>query len=99
MFTYEKAKQLLEENENKSIKLEHQTYLEYTPKGEIGVRFHGTYIVTILEDGGYRLSNGGWYSVTTRKRISKYSPTYLRPNGDGWVMPDGSNFVDGMVIR
>lgn len=37
----------------------------------IGIRYHETIVVAIMEDGRYRITTGGWWTKTTRERIEQ----------------------------
>ena len=60
-----------------SRKLAHNTWVEDLGEGEIGVRYHKTYIV-VYREGSAALSNGGWNTVTTSNRIHRLIPAKYR---------------------
>lgn len=46
-----------------------------TPRGEAyAIKLHSTDVVTYYEDGRIELSNGGWSTPTTKKRINRHTP-------------------------
>jgi hypothetical protein len=53
--------------------LENNTRL-YRRGDSYAVQLHSTDVVTVKRDGTYDLSTGGWYTVTTKDRITSYSP-------------------------
>lgn len=67
--------------------LENNTRL-YKSTGEFGkcyeVWLHATPVVTIYEDGTYVLKTGGWATVTTKDRISKYAPGTVSQSNRIW---------------
>lgn len=59
------------------------------------VRYHETNVVTIREDGLYRLDSGGWRTRTTMARIEEYAPVRISgavkpyldsPNARPWTV-------------
>src|SRR2546422_4829254 len=60
-----------------SRKLENNTYLKRRDWGRtkaIAVQLHATDVITFFEDGQIEVNTGGWDTVTTRDRISRYLP-------------------------
>jgi len=75
----------------------------------IVVVLHNTAIVTIYPDGTYVLVTGGWYSNTTRARMSDYAPGYIKQKNYEWYWSAGYDprtethaplklFYDGMRV-
>lgn len=59
------------------------------------VVYHRTNVVTVREDGLYRLNSGGWRTATTRARIEEYAPVTIQgtvapyldsPNARPWTV-------------
>ena len=79
-----------------SRKLAHNTWVEDLGEGEIGVRYHGTYIV-VYREGSATLSNGGWNTVTTSHRIHRLIPAKYRVGIRKGLMtlahPDGTEEI------
>lgn len=75
-------------------KLELNTYLERIDPDTFGVRLHNTYVVEIHRDGTYTLDSGGWYTVTTKDRINRYSPARVYQRNFGWYFAQAG---DGRV--
>lgn len=70
-----------------SVALTHNTRIgpsRFAASG-IGVTYHGTEIVTLLPDGGMRLNTGGYWTVTTIRRIN------------AWLHAAGLPFTAGTV--
>lgn len=102
--TYDEARELFQKRGKRSgrVILGYQTTLER--RGDCyAVRHHATDIVTYRPDGTVRLTSGGWYSATTKDRLSTFSPVYVTQYKFEWyVAPPGSfdrvPYFDGMVI-
>jgi len=67
-------------------KLENHTYLWPTRDGSYAVRLHATDVVTIHADGTFTLDTGGWYTVTTKDRINRYSPARVYSERGVWCV-------------
>ena len=61
------------------------------------IRYHNTDVVCIYPDG-WELNSGGYHSVTTKKRINDYSPTYVYQRNWIWYVADSTEFHDYMFI-
>ncbi len=103
--TYQNARKLFSQARSKDAgkPLGKHTRLEYigeTADGNTyGIRYHGTYVVLIHEDGTYTLNSGGWKTVTTKKRINEYAPVYISQKNYEWFLEDNISFYDGMKIN
>ena len=98
---YEEANKLLG---NKQVKRtgETATTIERLDSTTIGIRYHSTIVVRIHADGSYTLDNGGWQTLTTKKRINKYTPVQIWQEQFTWYLDvDGKiiPFVNGMTIN
>jgi len=51
----------------------------------------------IRPDGTYRLYSGGWYTLTTKDRIRRFSPCFLSQTNGVWHVGD-TPFYEGMLI-
>ena len=83
-------------------KLENNTYLEKRDENTIAVKLHGTDVVTYKKDGSVILETGGWYTVTTKDRINKYSPVRVyQQKGEWFIKINGEieNFIDGVKVE
>lgn len=84
MQSYTEADQLLQGRCHKRRKIANNTWLERRPANyddgieddddEIAVRLHDTDIVTFRRDGAISLNTGGWFTVTTKERMNRFSP-------------------------
>lgn len=93
-------------------KIANNTYARIRPDGSVAVRLHETDVVVIHPDNTATLNTGGWYTYTTRDRISQYSPvnvggkctTRSWDHGEWCVWPKHGEwrievpFVDGMRV-
>lgn len=66
-----------------SRKLRNNTYLVRIDGDTLAIRFHGTYVVKVTRRGDVILSAGGWYTVTTKDRISSFLSEYSALIGNG----------------
>lgn len=90
--TYYEADRRLQGRCKNSRRLENNTYLERRGENAIAVRFHATDVLTFRKDGSWTASTGGWNTVTTRDRLSRYSPP-------GYSFgSDASQYGQGMVV-
>jgi hypothetical protein len=75
----------------------------------IGVKYHDTIVVAIMEDGRYRINTGGWYTKTTKERIEQTIGLRIRAVGISfdtirttsnrdWRLPYGDQVQDGVII-
>lgn len=97
---------LLQGRCRESRKLTHHTYARRD--GELlKVRLHETDILTYFPDGGIQLNSGGWRTVTTKDRMSRYLPDgrYLLQERGVWYLTLGGRcngtryaFADGMSV-
>lgn len=72
---YDKASELAMKarDHHKGYKMENNTRL-INMGSHFSVRLHRTNVVDLYHDGSYVIRTGGWYSVTTKNRINKYTP-------------------------
>jgi hypothetical protein len=93
-FTYTAAENYLGSKDSRPIA--NNTRLEKLWSGNFGIRLHSTIVVEIgqSEDGSsiYTLYAGGWYTVTTKDRINRFSPAsvgshiFNRAFGSEWCI-------------
>lgn len=98
---YEKANYSLQGRNQDRRKVENNTYLERRDGGDIAVRLHGTDVVTYHKNGSMTFDTGGFYSVTTKDRMNKYSPfRFYSVKGRWYVSADGEGvpYVNGMTL-
>lgn len=77
--TFDEAEAMYEERigyqsgKYEGVRLENNTRL--VKRGEsYGVKLHNTVVVTLHPNGSSEIKTGGWHTLTTRRRINKYSP-------------------------
>jgi len=70
-----------------------------------GIVYHDTVIVKIYPCDApfneYRIYNGGWFSITTKKNINKFIPyTVVQRKGEWFVQVEGNlkPFVEGLKL-
>lgn len=66
-----------------------ETHAARHDDGRIAIAYRGTDVTSFMPDGSITLDNGGWPTVTTKRRMD----TYLRPLGmriHGYVLRHGS---------
>lgn len=83
-------------------KVGNNTYAEILQDNSVAITLHQTVVVRIFEDGTYKLSNGGWQTVTTKDRINQYSPVRVYQRNFEWfVTINGKEypFYSGMVVE
>lgn len=91
-------------NPNKGKLIENKTRLWMDHEKTIYIKHHETNILALYPDGRVRLSNGGWYSRTTKSRMNSYLPSDVRifsKNGE-WVVELNRKwyeFENGMIIN
>ena len=79
-------------------RLMYQTWLERVNEDMFAVRFHRTLIVFIHRDGTYTINSGGWQTVTTKRRICRYSPARVSQRKFVWYVGGDLPFNDHMRI-
>lgn len=76
-------------------KIAHATYFIESENlfGEkiFGIQYHNTVIAGIFDDGSYSLNNGGFFSVTTKKRLNSFlreigSDSYIYQRNFTWYL-------------
>ena len=60
------------------------TRIERRDADTIAVRYHATDVVTWRRDGTVTLRNGGWYTPTTKGRMSEYTPLSVSQESGEW---------------
>ena len=93
---YQSASNELSRGRHGRRKVDNNTYL-YPVNDGIAVRLHATDVVVIHPDNTYTLNTGGWYTVTTKDRINKYSPARVGQRNGIWYIGN-ITFKDGMRV-
>lgn len=87
--TFEEAEEFMRECDRK--KIDRNTEMVRRDADSFSVLHHGYEVVRIHRLGLWRVGCGGWHSVSTARRIVRFSPAsvcvrrgvmYLRSNGD-----------------
>ena len=80
-------------------KVANNTYARIMHDGSIAVRLYSTDVVTIHPDNSVTLRHGGHKTPTTKDRINKFSPYYVRQQKGEWYVNGIAAFEDGMTIK
>jgi hypothetical protein len=80
-----------------SRKIGNNTYLERIDANTVGIRLHGTIVVSIHNNGRYTLNGGGYRTRTTKDRINEYAPVKVYQKAFAWFVGDVP-FFDGMEV-
>lgn len=80
-------------------KVANNTYARIMQDGSIAVRLYSTDVVTIHPDNSVTLRHGGHKTATTKDRINKFSPYYVRQQKGEWYVNGIAAFEDGMTIK
>ncbi len=97
---YRSKREIMEGVENvvKSKIIARNTVEYVKGDGTVVVRLHRTDIITRTLGGMYVLNSGGWQTVTTKDRINKFSPAFIRSEKGIWMMNGHIPFFDGVII-
>jgi hypothetical protein len=68
----------------KSKPIANNTWVEARDLTHYAVRLHATDVVTYLANGNIVLDTGGWLTVTTKERISRFSPFGISSHKGQW---------------
>jgi hypothetical protein len=83
--SYSDAQDMMRKARNGYRKLANNTYLHQ--RGDsYAVRLHATDIVIIHPDGTFSLNTGGWFTVTTKDRINRFSPARVYSEAGVWCV-------------
>jgi len=89
---YTQARALLEKRNRQGFcraLLRNNVYLEWRDGNAIAVIYHSTDIVTYFPSGIIHLDNGGWFTVTTKENMNRFSPFHVYQRKGVWyVCPD-----------
>ena len=90
-----------------SRKIDNNTYLIRRGPQEIALRLHNTDIATYWgadHPNAHKitLSNGGWLTLTTKRRLNEWTPAFISQKNWQWTVrnADGTDiaFENGMAI-
>lgn len=62
--------------------------------GDIAIKYHATNVVCLSPSGTYTVNTGGWYSVTTKRRINTFSPITVYQKNWTWYYGNGERYHD-----
>ena len=65
-------------------KIANNTWLERRDDETIAVRLHQTDVVTYRADGSITLDTGGWFTVTTKDRMNRFTPFAVSSRRGEW---------------
>lgn len=65
-------------------KIANNTWLERRGDDAIAVRLHQTDVVTYRADGSITLDTGGWFTVTTKERMNRFTPFGISSRRGEW---------------
>jgi hypothetical protein len=102
--SWQAANALLTGRCHDSRKVARNTYLKRRSNGDIAVMLHSTDVVTFHMDGTFTLSMGGWPTMTTRDRIDRFTPKWLRMYSERGVQKvrvnmKGQGWGEGVTYR
>ena len=107
--SYQQARALLDLRKSQGrdyAKLRRNVYLESRANDCIAVVYHQTDIVVYHPDGEIELRCGGWFTVTTKQNINRFSPFTVYQEKGIWYVNKGPDFTqidivkfeDGMIL-
>lgn len=67
-----------------SRKVQHNTYLQRRPDGDIALRYHNTDILTWHPDNTVTYQTNGWRTATTKTRMSAWGPLRIWQKNFEW---------------
>lgn len=81
--SYREAREFLGSRDRR--KLANNTYLERRDENTIAVRLHATDVVTFRPQS-VEINTGGWFTVTTKNRINRFSPIHIYSERRRWLL-------------
>lgn len=93
----------------KRKKLAGNTYLTRGDYGCLTITHHNTDIIKVTYMSGgslnhsWKLNNGGWFSMTTKKRLNQFTPFSIFQTKGQWYVSMGSDmppmeYYNGMIL-
>jgi len=106
MITNRKTKKDMLQDENmeniaKSRKIKNNTLKIWYKNGDIAIKLHYTNIIIYKNNGDIILNSGGWKSVTTKSRMTEFSPFYIHQKNHVWYVTTDKgiyNYYDGIIF-
>jgi hypothetical protein len=101
--TYAELHSLIRGKNNKSRrKIAGNTWGEIDPvTGMITVTFHKTHIIRAFPSGSFVLNNGGYQTVTTKRRLNQFTPFSVWQRNFTWFTRENGRdveFQNGMLL-
>lgn len=99
MKTYKELKQLLGNRNSRKVK--NNTYL-VNYMGDMCILLHNTHILSFTPNGWVQYNTGGWYSDTTKKRMSSFGPCRVIQRKGEWFLETSKGlkpYRNGMCVR
>ena len=90
---------VLGKNNRMQRKVANNTTARIKPDGSVAFMLYSTDVVTIHDDDSVTLRHGGHKSPTTKERINRFSPYYVRQRKGEWYVNGITIFEDGMTIK
>lgn len=86
-------------SQTRKRKLANNTYLNPHEDGTIGVRLHKTDVIVFHPDGSITLDSGGWRTVTTKDRMTRFLPSPWMVHSDKgvWYLCKGRPWMEDAV--
>lgn len=78
-------------------KVANNTWLERHDDGAIAVRLHDTDVVTYHPAGGFTLDSGGWRTVTTKERMSRFTDISVSQTAGEWFISEPNPAFDRSI--
>ena len=95
----EATKLVLGKNNRMQRKVANNTTARIKPDGSVAFMLYSTDVVTIHDDDSVTLRHGGHKTDTTKNRINRFSPFYVRQENWEWFTSHGTPFQEGMLVR
>lgn len=99
---YSEAIEFLNGKSSRKVAKIRDTYVFMPFSGRIDVRYHGTSVVSFHGNGQTTLRSGGFYTVTTKRRLNQFSSAHVYQRKGIWYVDsaDGTRvFEDGIVLN
>lgn len=96
MNTYERLERFLKGKNRR--KYAHETWVERESPDCIAVRYHSTDVVRAISNGQCILNTGGWYTVTTKRRMNDITGLNIFQRKFKWFVGP-LEFYNGMVVN
>lgn len=68
-------------------------------EGYIAVKFHNTDIIRYYPDGRVQLFTGGWYTISTKERINRYTGLGIYSKKGTWYVPNKTGLFNDISVE